>query len=622
VKQKRAYHLLTYILLAGSALGVVGCDQWDAQVQKIKQRATDEVAGQTRMRPLMVWPPSSTGQYLAARVAISHDDLQTASKSFAAAIESAQNPESVSYLVERALPVAIGNGNNTLALELAQHIIDVKATASGQFAVLLNLREAFRAQKWDQAQALLADLRGDGFGQYIQPLAQVWVLMGQGKTADALSALDKANRSYPSFRSLFALHRAFILDMTEQNMQAEKAYEQLLAQHFSLRNALSAADFFTRQKNKKAVAVIAKQIQDKTGLPFAVDNLSASFTKKSAVQSAEQGFANILFDLATVLQQENSSRLSLLYARIAEPSLPDQLMFPVLMGDIFMDMKDYAKARDYYKSISRDNIFYAVSQLRLADTYALQGDIIGALDILSPLQSNSMLHRQVVTQMADLLRTAKECDKAIPYYTQIISSIKEPQRTDWPLFYARGMCYETSNQWKKAEADLSQALKLNPNQPEVLNYLGYSWADQGENLQIAFDYILQAHQYAPEDPYVTDSVGWVLYRMGYFTDAVPYLEESVQYLPADAVINDHLGDAYWQVGREQEARFQWERALKNSDGQKLELVESLKKKIAEGIKRLPEETKPMPDVKEVVEMEKIPDFLPPQLKRLAPDKNP
>jgi tetratricopeptide (TPR) repeat protein len=622
VTQKRTIFVFTSLMLAVSTLALTGCDRLDTQIQKLKQRAVEEIAGQRALNPVVTWPSSSTGQYLAARVAIAHDDLETASQSFAGAIQTAENAESVSYLVERALPVAIGNGNQELALSLSHNIIDVKATASGQLAVLINLREAFKAKNWDRVQTLLQDLRGDGFGQYVQPLVQVWLLAGQGQTTESLAALDKSSRANPSFRSLFALHRALILDMTDQPMQAEKAYQQLLEQHFSLRNALMAADYFHRQGNKKAVDTIAKQIQDKTALPFDVKDLASGLNKKNATRNAEQGFANILFDLATVLQQENSSRLALLYARIAEPSLPEQMMFPVLMGDIYMDMRDYPKARSFYKSVSRHSIFHAVSQLRLADSYAVQGDMIEALNILSPLKAHPVLQRQVITQMADLLRTAKQYDEAVSYYTQIIDTLEKPKKSDWALFYARGICYESIGQWKKAEADLTQSLKLNPNQPEVLNYLGYSWADQGNNLEKAYDYIVKAHQYAPQDPYIIDSVGWILYRMGYFKDAVPYLEESVQYLPADAVINDHLGDAYWQVGRKQEARFQWERALKNSDGQKLEFIESMKKKIEQGIKRLPMQEKPLPDMENMAEADTMPDFMPPEFHQLKPVKKP
>jgi tetratricopeptide (TPR) repeat protein len=186
------------------------------------------------------------------------------------------------------------------------------------------------------------------------------------------------------------------------------------------------------------------------------------------------------------------------------------------------------------------------------------------------------------------------------------------------LFYARGICFESLNRWQDAEKDLQQALKLNPDQPEVLNYLGYSWADQGKKLSEAYDYVSRAHSQTPEEPYIIDSLGWVLYRMGYFNEAVPYLEESVQFLPADAVINEHLGDVYWQVGREQEARFQWERALKNSEESDTEKMQTLKNKMANGIARLPAAKVPLPKTKAMAQSDIIPDFFPKELRDHAP----
>jgi tetratricopeptide (TPR) repeat protein len=257
--------------------------------------------------------------------------------------------------------------------------------------------------------------------------------------------------------------------------------------------------------------------------------------------------------------------------------------------------------------------------LRLADSYAANNDIDEALKTLQPLSEIPALHRQILTQMGDLLRASKQFEKAVPYYTKVIDGLKTPAKNDWALFYARGICYESLGEWQKAENDLQTALKINPDQPEVLNYLGYSWADQGLKLNQAFDYIARAHAQTPEEPYIIDSMGWVLYRMGYFKEAVPYLEESVQFLPADAVINEHLGDAYWQVGREQEARFQWERALKDPEDLKPEMVKKLKGKIANGIKKLSPQVKPLPKLKDMAQSDAIPDFFPAELRQ--PEKS-
>ncbi|MGH6954092.1 MAG: tetratricopeptide repeat protein, partial [Alphaproteobacteria bacterium] len=131
----------------------------------------------------------------------------------------------------------------------------------------------------------------------------------------------------------------------------------------------------------------------------------------------------------------------------------------------------------------------------------------------------------------------------------------------WTLLYARGIALERSKQWPRAEADLLRALEFRPEQALVLNYLGYSWADRGENLERAREMIERAVALRPNDGYIVDSLGWVHYRMGQYDKAVIHLERALELKSGDAVITDHLGDAYWQAGRKTEARFQWRRAL-------------------------------------------------------------
>ena len=161
----------------------------------------------------------------------------------------------------------------------------------------------------------------------------------------------------------------------------------------------------------------------------------------------------------------------------------------------------------------------------------------------------------------DLLRSKQRFTEAIAAYDRAIGRIKTPGPTDWLAFYDRGICYERSHQWAKAEADFRHALTLAPDQPFVLNYLGYSWADMGENLAQAREMIEKAVQHRPNDGAIVDSLGWVMLRQGEVPDAVKTLERAVELDPEDASINGHLGDAYWAAGRKLEATYQWRRAL-------------------------------------------------------------
>jgi tetratricopeptide (TPR) repeat protein len=178
---------------------------------------------------------------------------------------------------------------------------------------------------------------------------------------------------------------------------------------------------------------------------------------------------------------------------------------------------------------------------------------------------------------------------ALNYETAISMAGPAPTRNDWNLFFQAGIAHERLKQWPRAEAHFKRALELYPDQPQVMNYLGYSWIDMNMNLEEGMDLIRAAVDLRPNDGYIVDSLGWAHYRLGDYEDAVRELERAVELRPADPTINDHLGDAYWQVGRKLEATFQWNRALANDPDE--ELKPKIELKLVEG---LPEEDGAVP----------------------------
>src|ERR1700761_8499356 len=146
-------------------------------------------------------------------------------------------------------------------------------------------------------------------------------------------------------------------------------------------------------------------------------------------------------------------------------------------------------------------------------------------------------------------------------YSKAIDVLQDPNdKSNTVYYYYRGICEERSHQWPKAEADMKKALELQPDQPHVLNYLGYSWIDQGVNLDEGMKMIKRAVEQRPDDGYIVDSLGWAYFRIGNYEEAVKNLERAIDLKPEDPTINDHLGDAYWKVGRTLEAKFQWAHA--------------------------------------------------------------
>jgi Flp pilus assembly protein TadD len=200
---------------------------------------------------------------------------------------------------------------------------------------------------------------------------------------------------------------------------------------------------------------------------------------------------------------------------------------------------------------------------------------------------------EVLSSLAELQRSEKKYVEAAATYDQAIAALGIPQRDNWTLFYFRGICYERAKQWPKAEADFKKALELNPDQPLVLNYLGYSWVDQGLNLEEAFKMLRRAVELRPNDGYIVDSLGWAHFKLGQYTEATETLEKAINLKPADPVLNDHLGDAYWRVNRRLEAHFQWNHA--RDMGPEPEDLPGILNKIEHGLPELTTDTA-APDV--------------------------
>jgi Flp pilus assembly protein TadD len=179
---------------------------------------------------------------------------------------------------------------------------------------------------------------------------------------------------------------------------------------------------------------------------------------------------------------------------------------------------------------------------------------------LEKLIADNPKDTEAIMALANILRGRKEFAQCGDVYGKAIANVAVPEKSNWVMFYFRGICYERSKQWPKAEADLKKALDLYPDQPLVLNYLGYSWIDQGTNLEEGMNMIRRAVEQRPDDGYIVDSLGWANFRVGNYPEAVKELERAVELKPDDPTINDHLGDAYWRVGRVLEAHFQWSHA--------------------------------------------------------------
>jgi len=319
------------------------------------------------------------------------------------------------------------------------------------------------------------------------------------------------------------------------------------------------------------------------------------------VTTPTQGLAEVFYGLGEALTGEGGTSVGAIYLQLALYVVPEFPFALATLANAYETTKRYDSAIAAYDRIPKDTPLQASIDIRKALNLNQLERIDEAQKLLDEVARQNPGDIRPLDALGTIMRGHKRYAEAIDYYTRAIALISKPEQKHWTYFYSRGTCYERLKNWGPAETDLRKAMQLSPEEPLVLNYLGYTWIDQSRNLQQGLALIEKAVRQKPDDGYIVDSLGWAQFRMGRFKDAVKYLERAVELRPEDPVLNDHLGDGYWRVGREREARFQWEQALTLSP--EADDAEKIKRKLLKGlpspaqarqVKRTKEAVKPAP----------------------------
>jgi tetratricopeptide (TPR) repeat protein len=510
--------------------------------------APDARAAATEVR---VPATSLAGSYLSGRFAQRADDWNAAADYMAEALE--RDPDNVSLLRHTFL-LLVRAGRMDEALASARAL--VAHEPASQLANVLLVAEDLRAGDGEGAAARLEGMSREGMAQFLLPLLDAWVLVARGAHAEAVEALEPLS-ALTGLRPLYELHRALVLERAGDDAAAAEAYARATDGGAPLRVVQAAASHLARTgRAEEADAVVAR---------FRDANPDAAIAPvpgpRPMVADPAQGAAEALFNLAAALDQEGADETALLYGRMALHLRPDFGLARLVVGDVLMGRERAAEALAEYRAAEADPQVGWAAGLRVGqalDALDRHDEAVAHLEAMSARRTERW---DALSQMGDVLRREERFEEAVGPYTRALERIGEPRDRHWALLYARGIAYERSGRWPEAEADFEAALRLSPDQPYVLNYLGYTWIDRGEHLERGKAMVERAVQLRPDDGYIVDSLGWAYYRLGDFPNAVRHLERAVELQPLDPTINDHLGDAYWAVGRFNEARFQWNRAL-------------------------------------------------------------
>lgn len=497
-------------------------------------------------------PKGAFGDYMAGRLAEQQGDLDIAADRLRGALaQDAAVPE----VANQAFIAAVLAGRPDAA-RLATGVAD-NAVAQ----LVLADRDA-KNENWEQAEARFAALPRQGLTQVLRPLLIAWAQQGARRTTAALAGLQPV-LDEQRFRGVMALHAALIADLGGFNGDAGRLYDAAQAAYggLNLRLGQILASWQARQGNEEDARRTVRDMVGVNGdLALARDALERDVGNRQ-VRNATDGLAEAYLAMAATLRQQSANDSAQALLRLALDVREDFTAARLLLADIQEGNKQSDAAARTLAGVPPSDPLAVVVTLRRANLLDGTGQEAEATRMLEALAQEYPDRPEPLIQIGDSLRRRSRFREAAEAYDRAVARIATPSRANWPLFYERGIAYERGGQWAKAEADFEYALQLAPDQPNVLNYLGYAWVEQGHQVDRARRMIERAVEQRPNDGAFVDSLGWVQLRQGDTEGALKNLERAVELQPEDPVINAHLGDALDAVGRRREAEFQWRRAL-------------------------------------------------------------
>jgi tetratricopeptide (TPR) repeat protein len=511
------------------------------------------------IRVVLPGSTSLSGNYLAARRAGAARDMAAGAVFYKEAL--ADDPDNA-QLIERAFTLALASGDITAASQLAGRLPPRADTnrLAGLAQAVIDLERgdpaAARTVVSEHARGPLADLTA--------ALVGAWTYAAEGDRSAALNRLDTL-RGPDLYTAFTTFHGGIIADFMGDHAEARR---RLAIAYDNEPSMLRIVDAYARALARDGAAQEAAGVLDRYTITVGTHpiittlkaEIAAGTTPPPLVQNPKAGVAEALFALGTAISREGSEEIAAAYLQLALLLEPNSGLAAMALAGLHERLDQSSEAVAILEKIppssplSRD----ARTQLGLNLNALERAD--EARVVLEALVKEDPSDLEAVVALGGVLRSRDLFAEAAAAYTLGIDSVQTPDRRHWTLYYQRGISYERSKQWDKAEADFQRALELYPDHPLVLNYLGYSWIDMGRNLEQALEMVQKAVDLRPTDGYIIDSLGWAYFRLGRYEEAVAELERAVEMMPNDAVINDHLGDAYWMVGRRLEARFQWSHA--------------------------------------------------------------
>jgi tetratricopeptide (TPR) repeat protein len=522
------------------------------------------------------------GSYLAARQANADRDADAAATYYRSALKFDQrNVE----LLELTFYSVLADGDINEAVRLAGQLVQLDRKNPNAHLVL-GVR-ALKQKQWKEARAQFNQVaHGGPVNDLVGTLLSAWSVYGSGDAKGAVDVVDKL--SGPEWYGIFKdLHSGLISDISGSKREAAKRFEHAFKNDATILRVMQSYTSFLSRNGQHDEALKIYQDYEKQipRYPLTVEGLALlnkDIPLPRITETAQEGGAEVLYGIGAAFgrreEEMSLANRGLAYLQLALYLEPNHALALVSLADLYEAMKKPALAIKVFERVPATSPLKHNAEIQLAldlDQLERTSEAKKHLEKLIATKQDDM---EAIIALANIQRERKQYDGCAETYGKAITLLTDPVKSNWTTYYFRGICFERSKQWEKAEADFKKALELYPDQPHVLNYLGYSWIDQGVHLDEGMTMIKRSVEQRPDDGYIVDSLGWAYYRLGNYDEAVKNLERAVELKPVDPTINDHLGDVYWKVDRMLEAKFQWSHArdLKPEDDELAKIEQKLK----------------------------------------------
>ena len=488
--------------------------------------------------------------------------------------------------------------NHTYLLLTTQERIDEAAKYAqmsmlkgdkGNFIHFVIMANQAKNNNFDAAIENLDKIKDKSYQQVIVPLFKAWLYTAKDEKEKALEQLEILKNEKENL-TLYHMHKGMINDYFKDIESATADFNTIISNKnldLSYRSLQIITNFYIRNNQSKKAIDLIKSFSEKSSntkvfisLLETTDDVDKNRTIP-LIKNPQQGLGEALFYIGSAFLGFQAD-IAQIFIALSLYLNPENDIAIITSADIFEKSDRIDDAIHQYNKLDHNSPLYYMAKLKISSILMENKKYDESLENLKNMLKQYPDDYSILFNLGEVSRITDNNKEAIKYYNSALKNISDKQDDDWTVYYALGMAYDRNNQWPEAEKVLKKALTISNRHPFILNYLGYMWLENNQNYNEALYMIFEAYQQNPESGHIMDSMGWALYRMGKYDDALKVLEKAAEYLPANAVVCDHLGDVYWQTGRKSEAKYQWQHALALKEDSELLDKELINQKIKDG----------------------------------------